>query len=67
MTNKKEEIPRLRKGLLDTQMYCEQSLILDALGAELVIDSCAMKTEMTDGNLNALEEERGLHGYDNRR
>jgi hypothetical protein len=67
MTNKKQEFPRLIKGLLDRQMYCEQPLILAALVAELVIDSCAAKIELADGDLDALEEESGLHGYDNRR
>jgi hypothetical protein len=66
MTNKRQEIPRLIKGLKDRHIYCEQPLILAALVAELVIDSCAVKIELADGDLNALEEESGLHGYDNR-
>jgi hypothetical protein len=66
MTGKGHEIPRLLKGLRDRLMFCEQPLILAALVAELVIDSCAMRIELVDGDLNALEEESGLHGYDNR-
>ncbi|KAH8779045.1 hypothetical protein BGZ57DRAFT_927246 [Hyaloscypha finlandica] len=66
MTRKGHEIPRLLKGLRDRLMFCEQPLILAALAAELVIDSCATKIELVDGDLNALEEESGLHGYDNR-
>ncbi|KAH8787562.1 hypothetical protein F5882DRAFT_111032 [Hyaloscypha sp. PMI_1271] len=66
MTRKNHEIPRLLKGLRDRLMFCEQPLILAALVAELVIDSCATKIELLDGDLNALEEESGLHGYDNR-
>jgi hypothetical protein len=66
MTRKGHEIPRLLKGLRDRLMFCEQPLILAALVAELVIDSCATKIESVDGDLNALEEESGLHGYDNR-
>jgi hypothetical protein len=67
MTKKGQEFPRLLKGLQDRRMYCEQPLILAALVAELVIDSCAVKIELADGDLNILEEESGLHGYDNRR
>jgi hypothetical protein len=67
MTNKRQEIPRLINGLRVRQMYCEQPLILVALVAELVIHSCAVNIELADGDLDALEEEGGLHGYDNRR
>jgi hypothetical protein len=67
MVNKEEEIPRLIKGLRVRQMYCEQPLILATLVAELVIDSCDGRIEDVDGVLNDLEEESGLHGYDNRR
>jgi hypothetical protein len=66
MTRKGHEIPRLLKGLRDRLMFCEQPLIPAALVADLVIDSCATKIELVDGDLNALEEESGLHGYDNR-
>ena len=66
MTGKGHEIPTLLKGLRDRFMFCEQPLILAALVAELVIDSCATKIELVDGDLNALEEESGLHGYNNR-
>jgi hypothetical protein len=66
MTRKGHEIPRLLKGLRDRVMFCEQPLILAALVAEFVIDSCATRIELIDGDLNALEEESGLHGYDNR-
>lgn len=34
--------------------------------AELVIDSCARKIDTIDEDLNTLEEDSGLHGYDNR-
>jgi hypothetical protein len=47
-------------------MFCEQPLIPAALAADLVIDSCATKIELVDRDLNALEEESGLHGYGNR-
>jgi hypothetical protein len=56
MTRKGHEIPRLLKGLLDRLMFCEQPLILAALAAELVVDSCATKIELLDADLNALEE-----------
>jgi hypothetical protein len=67
MTNKEQEISRLIEGLRVRRMYCEQPLLLAALVAELVIDSCAVRIELTDGDLDALEEESGLHGYENRR
>ncbi len=67
MTTKGHEVPRLLKGLQERHMYCEQPLILAALVAELVVDSCAVKIGLADEDLNALEEESGLHGYDNRR
>lgn len=67
MTNKGHGFPRLLKGLQDRRMHCEQPLILAALVAELVIDLCDTKIEWVDGDLNALEEESGLHGYHNRR
>jgi len=67
MTEKGQEFPRLLEGLKDRHMYCEQPLLLAALVAELVVDSCATKIEFVDGELNDLEEESGLHRYDNRR
>ena len=42
-------------------------MILAALVAELVIDSVAAKIELANEDLNDLEEESGLHRYDNRR
>jgi hypothetical protein len=62
-----EEFHRLIKGLQDRLMYCEQPLLLAALVAELVIDSCTAKTDTADEDLNTLEEDSGLHGYGNRR
>jgi hypothetical protein len=66
MTTKGQDIPKLLERLENKRMYCEQSLSLAALAAELVIDLCAAKIDLVDGDLNALEEESGLHGYDNR-
>ena len=66
MTTKGQDIPKLLERLENKHMYCEQSLSLAALAAELVIDLCAAKIDVVDGDLNALEEESGLHGYDNR-
>jgi hypothetical protein len=67
MTNKDQEFPRLLKGLQERRMYCEQPLILAALVTELVVDSCAARIDLVDKDLNTLEEESGLHGYNNRR
>jgi hypothetical protein len=66
MTNKEQKISRLIEGLRVRRIYCEQPLLLAALVAELVIDSCAVRIELTNGDLNGLEEESGLHGYENR-
>ena len=67
MRKKDAKIPRLLEGMRDRVMHCEQPLILAALVAELVIDSVAAKIELANEDLNDLEEESGLHRYDNRR
>lgn len=67
MTDKGQELSRLQESLESMRMYCEQPLILAALTAELVVDSCSAKIELVDGDLNTIEEESGLHGYNNRR
>jgi len=66
MTTKGQNTPKLVEKLENKRMYCEQPFVLAALVAELVIDSCAAKIEHVDEDLNAIEEESGLHGYDNR-
>lgn len=67
MRKKDEKIPRLLEGMRDRVMHRQQPLILVALVAGLVIDSVAAKIELANEDLNDLEEDGGLHGYDNRR
>ncbi len=62
-----QEFPRLIEGLQYRLMYCEQPLLVAALVVELVIDACARRTDEADKSLNTLEENSGLHRYNNRR
>jgi hypothetical protein len=60
------EFPRLTRGLEDSQIYCEHPLVVPALIAELVIDVCSEKVNLSDLTLNNLEESMGQHPYMNR-
>lgn len=57
------EFPRLIRGLEDRQIYCEYPLVLPALIAELVIDICSERVNISNLTLNNLEESMGQHQY----